>query len=140
MALHEVELDSNVIDVAFDRTGTSFAVLSYQDVKLYSLEYFENQGAQPTFFPLQQNLGTPVQLAFNNDDELFVLCHHRDRNEECIYRVIAGEMFQQKNEHIAMLISGREGHGLYTQNVSGRIQAVGDTLHNEHVVADLPMI
>jgi elongator complex protein 1 len=140
MALHEVELDSNIVDVAFDRTGTSFAVLSRQDVKLYSLQYFENQGAQPTVFPLQQNLGTPVQLAFKDDGELFILCHYRDRNEDRIYRVMAGEMFQQKDENIAMLISGREGHDLYVQNVWGKIRVVRDTLHYERTVVDLPII
>lgn len=140
MALHEVELDSNIIDVAFDRTGTSFAVLSRQDVKLYNLKYFENQGAEPTAFPLQQNLGTPVQLAFKDDGELFILFHHKDRNKECIYRVMTGEMLQQKEENISMLIPDREGHDLYVQNLSGRIQVVGDTLNHEHAVADLPMM
>ena len=137
MALHEVKLDSNAIDVAFNRTGTSFAVLSRQDVKLYSLECFENQ---PNVFPLPENLGTPVQLAFKDDGELFALGHHRGQNEERICRVISGDMFQQKDERIAMLASGRKGHELFIQNVSGRVRMVNDTLRCEHVIADLPVI
>ncbi|KAL2833397.1 IKI3 family-domain-containing protein [Aspergillus cavernicola] len=89
MAHNELALDSNAIDVAFGKTGTRIAVLMNDHFSVYLWSLKSRPVPVPVLessYPLSDVPDSrPRQIAFINDDEVYVLSS-RGPNNTCIER------------------------------------------------------
>ncbi|KAJ0420730.1 IKI3 family-domain-containing protein [Aspergillus carlsbadensis] len=89
MAHNELALDSNAIDVAFSKTGTRIAVLMNDHFSIFLWSLKSRPAPVPILessYPLSDEKHCrPRQIAFINDNEVFVL-RNRGANNTCIER------------------------------------------------------
>ncbi|OKL58783.1 hypothetical protein UA08_05682 [Talaromyces atroroseus] len=80
MAHCEISVDSNIVDIAFSRTGSRIAVLTTDNFSIFEWSLKSKPVPSPLLessYPLPQNLNSrPRQIAFLGDSEVFVLIHH----------------------------------------------------------------
>lgn len=77
MANNEVTLDSNIIDVAFSKSGTRIAVLMNDRFSVFAWSFKKRPVAPPMLessYPLSREADSrPRQIAFLNETEVYIL-------------------------------------------------------------------
>jgi elongator complex protein 1 len=79
MALHEIEAQSNIIDVAFNADASLLAVLHQQGLSIYEWKSLAASGSAPqltgrvTFSKTDSIQGVSQQITFGDKDEILVL-------------------------------------------------------------------
>ncbi|KAH7061357.1 IKI3 family protein [Macrophomina phaseolina] len=94
MALHEVQLESNAVDVAVNSSSTLIAVLNDSEVCVYRYEV-SNKSAHDPVFDTRHAFGDPSakprQIAFRGDSEICVLLDSEDTGEGLVYHKVLGQ-------------------------------------------------
>ena len=79
MALCEVELDSNAIDIAFSKSSTQIAALTALGVYVYHWALKTTPVTEPklqSFYPFPDSTARPRQISFCNETEIYILKQH----------------------------------------------------------------
>lgn len=101
MALHEISIDYNIVDVAFSKSGTKIAILTTRGFALYTwtLKNTPAPEAKLSFFhSFSQPACRPRQIAFIAEDDIYVLMHD-DFGQEKVERID----YQTKEETVAFV-------------------------------------
>jgi elongator complex protein 1 len=80
MALCEINLDSNAIDIAFSKAGTKFAALTALGVSVYHWALSATPVPTPqlqSFYPFSDFSARPRRVSFLNETEVYTLKQHR---------------------------------------------------------------
>lgn len=87
---HEIILDDNAVDVAFSKSGLRFVVLTTSGVAVYSWQLKEIPVKTPVLectVSFANIKARHVQVAFVNEDEIYVLTCPRDSQDNAIERI-----------------------------------------------------
>jgi hypothetical protein len=88
MALHELVLEDNVIDVVINSAISQVVVLDHAFISVYSYRAFLKQFSPPDLISKQQlpaDCGTPSQISLCGNDSVAVLTHQGEVNEDQLY-------------------------------------------------------
>lgn len=89
MALHEVQLENNAIDLAINTSSSLIAVLHNSEVCIYRYEISTKAAQDPvlnTRHAFEHHpAARPRQIAFRDDSEIFVLLDSGDIGESLVY-------------------------------------------------------
>lgn len=87
MALHEVVLESNAVDVAINSSNTLLAVLHESEVCIYRYDINTKAAKDPvldTRHAMETPASTPRQITFRGESEIFVLADSREIGESLV--------------------------------------------------------
>lgn len=97
MALHEVLLEGNAVDVAINSSSTLIAVLHESEVCVYRYNISSKEAQDPileTRCTLEDSAAKPRQVTFRGDSEIFVLLDNEDIGESIVcYKTLDHEGF-----------------------------------------------
>jgi hypothetical protein len=88
MALHELKLEENIVDVAVHSAISQVVVLTSISIDLYSYGAFSKQFSPPALISKHQlpaDCGAPSQISLCGNDIVAVLTHQGDVNEDQLY-------------------------------------------------------
>ena len=99
MALYEVLLESNAVDVAINSSSTLIAVLHESEVCVYRYNISSKEAQDPileTRCTLEDSAAKPRQVTFRGDSEIFVLLDNEDIGESivCYKTLTAPQLYQ----------------------------------------------
>jgi elongator complex protein 1 len=88
MALHELKLENNIVDVAVNSAISQVIVLDRTSICVYNYGAFSKQFSPPeliSMHPLPADCGTPSQISLFGNDCVAVLTHQGEVNEHQLY-------------------------------------------------------
>ncbi|KAL2852834.1 IKI3 family-domain-containing protein [Aspergillus pseudoustus] len=143
MAHNELALDSNAIDVAFSKTGTRIAVLMNDRFAVFLWSLKSRPVPIPILessYPLSDEEGRrPRQIAFINDNEVFVL-RNRGPNNTCIERTTLKTretevVYEAEvSEQLVSIFTSLDHEALWFSNVS----RPGESVSYSHIIMPSP--
>jgi elongator complex protein 1 len=89
MALHELKLEEDTVDVAINSAASQVVVLDRTSISVYSYGAFSKQFSPPKLLskhPLPAGCGTPSQISLRGDDAVFVLTRQGHHDHDQIYK------------------------------------------------------
>lgn len=130
MALHELNLQQNAIDVAISQHSQHLAVLGRTQVTIHKYEVTSKLVKPPRVLaehPLPESCEAPVQVAWRGEQEIFVLTHDAGLNRDAIYLLNTETSSWTSVDvgmgHTASLFSSQNYNELYIQNSLGLVVA-----------------
>lgn len=75
MCAHEVSLEHNAVDVAFSKSGTQFAVLTYEGISIYSWDLKAKPSREPSlrhFLHFSNKNLRPLNMCFFGEKKLYI--------------------------------------------------------------------
>lgn len=141
MALYEIHLRANAVDVAWSASGRYLAVLTHYYVAVYDMTDISKQGEVTK--PLddsqfEQDWETHLQVAFSTDTELFSLSHLEDGNRENVKRIplqfdeddftLSGieTKLQPPENRVSLLVAGQATSNMFMEHSGDIISKIGD--------------
>jgi hypothetical protein len=141
MALHELQLEQNAVDVALGQSSTRFVVLDRIGLTVYDYSITPKSVKEPTLierYQLPEECGDAVQVSMRGDDEVYVLTHVTDTNRDEIHsRRIGGGGWNRLSlemDHIASIFSDQSYDKLYVQNSQGLISKVSSSAGQDYPI------
>ncbi|KAK2749590.1 hypothetical protein FQN57_005812 [Myotisia sp. PD_48] len=129
MALCEISLESNIVDVAFSMSGDKIAILAADGLSIYTWDLNSTSGPEPqfqTFYPLDTQRSR--QVAFLNEDEVYILSQTYFGGEK-IERInlqteVTDIIFVPKEtDHISAIFSDFEQKELWVSQITRKQRA-----------------
>lgn len=167
MALYEIEVKANVVDVALSTSGRYLAVLTHYYLALYDMREVSSRGraTKPIVeheFGLRHEGRTYLQVAFYTDTALVLMSHFEKQNSEIFEQialhfddeekdVIYGckQMLEDSDNRVSLLISGQSIPNILVEHRRGTISELRDdsenpadsigSRHQLHPIAQLPV-
>jgi len=147
MALHDIDVKGNIVDVVFNSTGTRIAVIGPINLSIYDW----NLSAKPIPAPvLHKEVSMPDlslkdlvhrQVAFGPQDSIYVLMRDNVNNRDVIYRFEDGEFqhhpLSEEHSSITSIFPSKEYKNLAAEISDGSLREV--TLDSVDV-PDLPKL
>jgi elongator complex protein 1 len=130
MALHELKLQQDAIDVAISQSSTQLAVLDRGKVVIYSYSITSKSVQQPechSEHPLPQDCDVPVQVAWRGENEVFVLTHDAELNQDAVYvlncETLNWVLVDVSLDHVSSIVSSQSYSEVYIQSSLGLVTA-----------------
>lgn len=152
MALHELQLDSNAIDVACSSSGRYLAVLVDHCVKVFDVDDIRCGTTEPIdTIEFEGERRPPLQAAFSTDADLFILFHSEEGNREVVYHISLESKSQTKRtgykeispttgNRVAILIPGQTIPSILLEDNYGNvIEIQDDVIQDQRQVSKLPL-
>jgi hypothetical protein len=134
MALHELQIAGNAIDVAHGDFSTRMIVLDRNGVTAYEYSITSKSAKEPTLierFQLPEECGIPIQIAMKADEEVYLLSHKAEINrDEVHFRGITDGHWTQislDEEHVASIFPSQSYDGVYSQSSQGSIARISSS-------------
>ena len=155
MALHEIQIDCNIIDVACSGTGRYIALLTRSFVAVYDTKHLADRIATRSYsfkFNFDHSHGQALQVSFGNDTELFTLLYDEDESCERVYHISFEdenggkhyeheEIFADSESRASLLIPGQGTSTVLLEDSQGAISELEEASIQTHTqVAKLPML
>lgn len=128
MALHELKLDDNIVDVAVNSAISQVVVLSRTSVNVYSYGASPKQFSPPEFIsthPLPADCGAPSQISLCGNEFVAVLTHQGNENEDRVYvwskDSSRWSVFETGMEHLSTISTSSDFQTLYIQAQKGLV-------------------
>lgn len=128
MALHELRLDDNIVDVAINSAISQVVVLSRTSINIYSYGASPKQFSPPELIskqPLPADCGTPSQLSQCGNDIVAVSTHQGDSNEDRLYAWSKDSSkwtsFETGMEHLSTISTSSDFNSLCIQVQTGLV-------------------
>jgi elongator complex protein 1 len=135
MALHELQLQQNAVDVAIGQSSTCFIVLDLAGITAYNYRITSKSTKQPTIierYQLPEECGTPVQVSLRGDDEIYLLTHLADANRDEVYfsRFEDGSWTKLSidMDHVASIFANQSYDQINAQNSHGLTSSISDNV------------
>ncbi|KAL0263264.1 putative elongator complex protein 1 [Diplodia seriata] len=146
MALHEVLLESNAIDVAINSSSTLVAVLHESEVCIYRYNISSKEAQDPvleTRFALEDPAAKARQVAFRGDSDIFVLLDNEDIGESVVcYKTTDQEGFTMiplDSPRIHTVVASVDYSKFCTMDEGGSVSCIGsDVLDGPSPVSKFP--
>jgi hypothetical protein len=137
MALHDLELEHEAIDVSINSKTGQVAVLNHRSVDLYDYSTRKRNISDPKLsrsLLLPQGCGTPYQVVLSNAMQIAILTQTTD-NAVHLHRLnLDGEIFDEAAREpllepvdIASISATVDTDVLYGETLSGKVQRFGAT-------------
>ncbi|KAE9985914.1 hypothetical protein EG328_006754 [Venturia inaequalis] len=123
MALHELKLDDNIVDVAVNSAISQVVVLSRTSVNVYSYGASPKQFSPPEFIsthPLPADCGAPSQISLCGNEFVAILTHQGDDNEDRLY--VWSKDSSRCSDFQTLCIQAQKGLVLQASTESGALQ------------------
>lgn len=149
MALHELNLQQDAIDVAISRSSTQLAILDRSHIKVYKYSITPKSVKQPELcseHPLLENCLGPVQIAWRGENEVFLLASDAGSNRDALYLLdIEAEnwvLVDSGLDHIATIFSSQDYDEVYVQSSLGLVIPAGSAsgANSKHNSVKLPVL
>lgn len=128
MALHELKLDDNILDVATNSAISQVVVLNRTSINLYSYGSSLKQFSPPELIsthPLPADCGTPSQISLCGSKIVAVLTHQSEMNEDQLYVWLKDSSqwtsFQTGMEHLSTISTSSDFQTLCIQAQTGLV-------------------
>ncbi|KAF2418240.1 elongator complex protein 1 [Tothia fuscella] len=130
MSLHELRLESNIIDVTVGRSSTALAILDHAGLNIYDYKITSKSVIEPilrTHYALPDDAGIPIQVALMGDTQVSLLTHSYGKNRDKLYRLdgeattAIWELVDLGVAHIASIFPSQTYEDVYIQNEAGQI-------------------
>jgi hypothetical protein len=133
MALHELNIPGNVIDVALGESSAQLVVLDHSGLTAYKYSITSKSAKEPTLierFRLPEQCGTPIQISMRADEEVYLLSHKAETNlDEIHFRRITNGHWTRLSlteEHIASIYPSQSFDNVYAQSSKGTISRISN--------------
>ncbi|OJD33532.1 elongator complex protein 1 [Diplodia corticola] len=131
MALHEVLLESNAIDVAINSASTLIAALHENEVCVYKYSISSKEAQDPvleTRYTIEDPTARPRQVAFRGDSEIFVLLDNDDIGESVVfYKTLDQEgftMIPMDSPRLHTVVASVDYSKLLTMDEGGSVSCI----------------
>jgi len=155
MALHEIQIDRNIVDVACSGSGRYIALLTETFVAVYDRKHLTNRTTTPTSdfqFNFDHVHRVALQVAFSIDTEIITLVYDEQEDHEVLYNISfqpesdgrhfeRKEVFAGSEDRISLLIPSQGMSRVLLQYSQGTISELEGTLIQTHnPLAKLPTL
>jgi elongator complex protein 1 len=138
MALHELHLEKNGVDIAISQNSTQLATLDLTGLTIYNYDITAKSTKQPILhkrFSLPKDCGNPVQISMRANDQVYMLTHVAETNRDEVHfrRIVDVDWTRLflDHEHIASIFSSQSYEDVYIQSSQGLILPVSDSPGSE---------
>ncbi|KAF2399320.1 IkappaB kinase complex, IKAP component [Trichodelitschia bisporula] len=126
MALHELHLEHNIVDVAMDPLSSCLAVLDFAGFSVYEYKISSKKAPAPKLLErryFEEPHMVPYQLVIGGQDELYILAHDWKNNRDAIF-LIDKEIYGYTEPRISTMFLAIGHKELCVENVAGHVKLI----------------